>query len=192
MRDVARQLPWLDSTLLQEFLTLRAPGGGRAELIDGEVVVSPAPDGACRRTADLVIRQIMGNARTRMDFSCDRGLVLPNGGLLPKNHLIPDEMFAPAELGLFANDTRYLRPEGVALIVEVTPDHTECDREVKRHCYARGGVPLYLLVDRYQRTVVLAGEPGTGDYTTGYCTPFGKPVTLPAPFSLTLDTTGFA
>ncbi len=78
------------------------------------------------------------------------------------------------------------------LIVEVTSEPSaETDRVVKRRRYAEYGAPLYLLVDRQQRAVTLFAEPGRLGYTkiTGPL-PYGTPLPLPAPFDLTLDTSG--
>ncbi|WP_261986812.1 Uma2 family endonuclease [Actinomadura sp. HBU206391] len=81
-----------------------------------------------------------------------------------------------------------MRPDGLALIVEVTSSRPDNDREAKRHCYARGGIPLYLLVDRERETVTLFSEPAGDDYTESHSGVFGKTIELPAPFSFSLDT----
>ncbi len=67
----------------------------------------------------------------------------------------------------------------------------ETDRVVKRKRYAEYGAPLYLLVDRVEKTVTVFSEPGGLGYTrTDGPHPFGTPVRLPEPFDLELDTTG--
>jgi hypothetical protein len=64
---------------------------------------------------------------------------------------------------------------------------------VKRHCYAKAGIPLYLLVDRSEQTVSLFSEPDQAaeDYREDVRVVFGKPVELPGPFSFTLETAEF-
>jgi hypothetical protein len=81
--------------------------------------------------------------------------------------------------------------EGVAMVVEVTSTRPEADREAKRRCYARGGISLYLLVDRDDSSVTLFSDPEKDDYRQLCILPFGKPFPLPDPFVFDLDTTDF-
>jgi Uma2 family endonuclease len=81
--------------------------------------------------------------------------------------------------------------QGVAMVLEVTSTKPKADREVKRRCYARAGIPLYLLVERDISEVTLLSNPGQDDYRERCTRPFGKPVTLPEPFAFDLDTSDF-
>jgi Uma2 family endonuclease len=177
-----------EDVLLEGFLALQTPEGFRAELIDGEIIVSPPPGGHHERAISRIVWQVVRESQVRMDFSGNRGLILPSGDRCPKNHVTPDGVFAPAERDLFADEAAYMRPDGLALVVEVTSSRPDIDREAKRHCYARGGIPLYLLVDRERGTVTLFGEPKDGDYTESHAGVFGKSIELSAPFSFALDT----
>lgn len=107
-----------------------------------------------------------------MDFAGNCGLEVPRGGLCPRNHLIPDVTFAPLELDLF-------------------DDRPERDRGTKRHCYAKGAIALYLLIDRENAAVTLFAEPADEDYRQHCRVPVGKSIPLPAPFSFDLDTSEF-
>ncbi len=71
--------------------------------------------------------------------------------------------------------------EGVALVLEVTSTKPRADRETKRRCYARGGIPLYLLVDREAASVTLFSAPENDDYRELCTRPFGKPSRSPNP-----------
>jgi Uma2 family endonuclease len=86
-----------------------------------------------------------------------------------------------------------LLPDQTVLVVEVaSPSNADTDRTVKRRRYAQFGAPLYLLVDRQERTCTLFSQPGELGYTRvegPY--PFGVPVRLPEPFQLDLDTAEF-
>lgn len=73
-------------------------------------------------------------------------------------------------------------------MVEVTSSRPEPDRGAKRHCCARAGIPLYLLVDREKKTVTLFSEPKDDDYVADVRVPFGRPLALPEPFAFELDT----
>lgn len=78
------------------------------------------------------------------------------------------------------------------LVVEVTSEsNAETDRVVKRKRYAEYGAPLYLLVDRMEKTVTVFTDPGRLGYTkVDGPHPFGTPVRLPEPFGIDLDTSG--
>ncbi|MEU7553438.1 Uma2 family endonuclease [Streptomyces sp. NPDC044571] len=79
-----------------------------------------------------------------------------------------------------------------ALIVEVTSEsNAETGRVVKRKRYAEYGAPLYLLVDRLDKSVTLFAEPGRLGYAeVDGPHAFGTPVRLPEPFGIDLDTSG--
>lgn len=81
--------------------------------------------------------------------------------------------------------------DGVAMVLEVTSTKPQVDREAKRRCYARGGIPLYLLVDRETTSITMFSDPEKDDYRQHCARPFGKPLTLPEPFGFDLDTADF-
>ncbi|MFF3780262.1 Uma2 family endonuclease [Streptomyces sp. NPDC001933] len=174
--------------LLEGFLALDTPEGFRAELIEGEIVVIPPPDGDHEDSINLIMKQVIRLARTDMDFSGNKGLKLTSGGRSPKNHVVPDGTFAPTELRLYRGADPWMPCEGVALVVEVTSTKPRADRTDRRHCYARGPIPLYLLVDREQSSLTLFSDPEGDDYRQHCTIPFGKRLTLPPPFAFDLET----
>jgi len=174
--------------LLEGFLALDTPEGFRAELIEGEIVVTPPPDGDHEDYIGVILEQVITRSRTKMRFSGNKGLKLASGGRCPKNHVIPDGAFAPTELRLYRGAEPWMPCDGVALVVEVTSTKPRADRTDKRHCYARGLIPLYLLVDREQSSVTLFSDPEGDDYRQHCTIPFGKRLTLPAPFAFDLET----
>ncbi|MFD5626993.1 Uma2 family endonuclease [Streptomyces sp. NPDC127072] len=177
--------------LLEGFLALDTPEGFRAELIEGEIVVTPPPDGDHEDYIELIVSQVYRRSRTDMQFSGNKGLKLKSGGACPKNHAIPDGTFAPRELRLYRGADSWMPCDGVAMVVEVTSTKPGVDREAKRRCYARGGIPLYLLVDREASSVTLFRDPERDDYRQHCTLPFGKPLALPEPFAFELDTNDF-
>lgn len=126
-----------------------------------------------------------------MDFSGNKGLKLESGGARPKNHVIPDGTFAPTALRLYRGADPWMPCDGVAMAVEVTATKPEADRGTKRRCCARGGIPLYLLVDRETSSITLFGDPEGDEYREHRTRPLGKHLTLPEPFAFDLDTADF-
>ncbi|GAA3370891.1 Uma2 family endonuclease [Streptomyces sannanensis] len=177
--------------LLEGFLALDTPEGFRAELIEGEIVVTPPPDGDHEDYINLIMKQVIRQSRTEMDFSGNKGLKLKGAPDCPKDHVIPDGTFAPTELRLFRGADSWMPCDGVALVVEVTSTRPDTDRDTKRRCYARGEVPLYLLVDRGASSLTLFSEPEEGDYLQRRSIHFGKVLPLPEPFGFELDTADF-
>ncbi|MFE9438028.1 Uma2 family endonuclease [Streptomyces sp. NPDC006602] len=180
-----------EEVLLEGFLALDTPEGFRAELIEGEIVVTPPPDGDHEDYIGLIVDEVIRKSRIRMQFSGNKGLKLPSGGGCPKNHVIPDGTFAPRELRLYRGADPWMPCDGVAMVLEVTSTKPQADREAKRRCYARGGIPLYLLADRDTSQVTLFSDPEKDDYRQHCTLPFGKPLALPDPFAFELETTDF-
>ncbi|MGC2998162.1 Uma2 family endonuclease [Streptomyces sp. G35A] len=177
--------------LLEGFLALETPEGFRAELIEGEIIVTPPPDGDHEDYINLVAKQVIRRSRTDMDVSGNKGLNLKSGGACPKDHAIPDGTFAPTALRLYRGADPWMPCDGVAMVLEVTSTKPQADREAKRRCYARGGIPLYLLVDREASSVTLFSDPERDEYRERCTRPFGKPIALPEPFAFDLDTGDF-
>ncbi|NGO73201.1 Uma2 family endonuclease [Streptomyces boncukensis] len=180
-----------EELLLEGFLALGTPEGYRAEFLGGDIVVTPPPDGDHEGYISLIMKQVVRRSMTDMDFSGNKGLKLARGGRCPKNHAIPDGTWAPADQGLFWGADSWMPPDGVSLVAEVTSTRAGRDRDAKRHCYALGGIPLYLLVDREKSSVSLFSDPDADDYQQVDTRPFGKEIRLPEPFAFDLDTTGF-
>lgn len=177
-------------TLLDFFLGMDNPHGFRAEFIEGEIVVSPPTDGDHEDYLSTLVRQLIRSSATEMDVSGNKGLVLPSGGRCTRNHVIPDATVAPRRLRRFRGAEPWMPPDGIALVAEVTGTKPK-NRIAERHCYARGALPLYLLVDRETSMVTLFSEPEGDDYRESHSVAFGKPLPLPAPFSFTLETGDF-
>ncbi|WP_328944943.1 Uma2 family endonuclease [Streptomyces sp. NBC_00250] len=177
--------------LLEGFLALETPEGFRAELIEGEIVVTPPPDGDHEDYISRIVTQVIRKSVTGMDFSGNKGLTLKEAPGAPRDHVIPDGTFAPEARRLFRGADSWMPCEGVALVLEVTSRRPNVDRDIKRRCYARGGIPLYLLVDRDTSTVTLFSDPEDGEYLRRDLAPFGKSLPLPAPFGFDLETADF-
>lgn len=182
--------PGAPESTLSYFLSLDTPEGYRAELIDGEIVVTPPPDGNHEHCTSRIIGQVFASGVTLMDVAGHKGIVVP--GAVGQSHLIPDLTFVPRELNLFRGAPSWMPPDGVVMVVEVTSSSPDHDRFGKRHGYASAKIPLYLLVDRKKGQATLFSDPVRDDYTTQSQVPFGGSIKLPHPFSFTLETEDFA
>ncbi|MFI7101251.1 Uma2 family endonuclease [Streptomyces sp. NPDC050161] len=164
-----------------------APEGCRVEIIEGIVTVSPPPDNIHNFIAEKVQRRLYSVLPE------DWGVYQTLGASIPsrKGLYIPDLAVVPD--GVVCGETGYYVPAAAAeLIVEVTSkSNASHDRIAKAAGYARAGVPLYLLVDRWAPggpTITLYGEPAGDVYRVLQAVKFGDGLTLPAPFELALDT----
>ncbi|MEU9132088.1 Uma2 family endonuclease [Kitasatospora sp. NPDC048540] len=172
--------PLSGDDVLRAFLELDTPAGFKAELIEGEIVVSPPPDGDHEDTVARFARAVARQAADELYVSGGKGLRTPRG------RFIPDAAVAP--VGHFRAQEPWADPAGVLLVLEVTSTNPGKDREAKRLGYASAGIPCYLLIDRDESHATLFTDPADGDYTAHIQVPFGKPLDLPAPFSFALDT----
>lgn len=185
------QLRRAGQDVLAGFLELELPVGFRAQLVEGQIVLAPVPDGCHEHCLSEIGRQVYLRSRTGMQLSGHKGLKVPSRSPHPDDHVIPDSTVAPDEPRLFRGAPPWMPCAGVAMVVEVTYLYPWIDRETKPRCYARAQIPLYLLVDRDTTSVTLFSDPGKDDYSQSRTVPFGKPLALPDPFAFDLDTTEF-
>jgi Uma2 family endonuclease len=178
--------------LLADFLSIDTPEGYRAELIDGEIVVSPPPDRHHGHAIWRILQQISRSSSVAMDYAPEVGLIVPSRGIPEEGRVIPDAAFAPAELAVFHSGPSWMTPDGIELVLEVTSSKPDLDRNEKRYAYAGAGIPLYLLVDRKLRIAMLFGDIENGEYSEITSAPFGGKLYLPEPFDFLLDTAPFA
>ncbi|WP_331756641.1 Uma2 family endonuclease [Streptomyces decoyicus] len=158
--------------------------GDRAEIIEG-VIEPVSPTWDHEAAAETIRDQIRARARELDCVTGSGNLDLPGSS----NWYVPDIAVVPAAA---AKGAGALLPADTLLVVEVTSEsNAETDRVVKRKRYAEYGAPLYLLVDRQERSVTLYSEPGQLGYTRADGPhPYGTTVRIPEPFGLDLDTSG--
>jgi Uma2 family endonuclease len=165
---------------------LEPPEGVRVELIDGELVVSPTGSvwhsGAVYGlTVELVKLAERRNWVIHTNLTAH---ISPT-----RERLIPDLMVAPKDAAPFGECE--LLASGALLVAEVvSPWSQRRDRELKPRAYAQGGVPLYVLIDRFGDlpAVTLFSQPGEDGYGKRQVAAAGEPLRLPKPFAIALDT----
>ncbi|WP_329420374.1 Uma2 family endonuclease [Streptomyces sp. NBC_01693] len=184
--------PW--EYLLRTWQELDVPEGWRAEIDEGQIVLVPPPHAHHNGIAEMVQRLLYRGLPDALGIYQTLGVhVAPLDKLY-----VPDLVVMPTEL-ITAADPEASDPMDASealLIVEITSQvNAREDRTKKYRAYARAGVPMYLLVDRFDTRgamTTLFTEPNEdGTYKRSDAVPFGKPLPLPEPFDVTLLTDGF-
>ena len=175
--------------ILEAFDALRVPEGHRAELIGGEIVVSPTPSN--------FHNWIYGKLHRQFDRVCPDHLLVTNttSVALPATSeiYVPDLLICPGEELLDARAWQVPAAD-VLLVAEITSPATVLrDRKNKRAGYARSQVPLYLFVDPLDGdgSLTLYSDPDGAKYRIAHRAPFGAKISVPKPFEVELDTSGF-
>lgn len=130
---------------------LRLPESGRAEYVDGEVVVSPQPT----RGHNLTQRRVANLLEAALDVSLE---VVTEAGWKRGNRIrIPDvAVFRVAE------DVSITEQVPI-LVVEVLSPSTRSEGTVRKsHEYAQAGIDQYWIVDRQHRTLEVYLNTGDG------------------------------
>jgi Uma2 family endonuclease len=163
--------------------------GHRVELLEGRLVVSPAPIHWHNRAVMWLIGQFSEVCEARDWFqSGHSGLELP-----PTQERIEPDLLILRDAGQLPDEESYLPVRPVLLVAEVVSRSSKReDREVKPRGCALAGIPFYLLVDRYVDgepvTVTLYGDPGEGGYASTDAVAHGGKLAIPDPFGMILDT----
>jgi Uma2 family endonuclease len=164
---------------------LEVPKGVRAELIDGELVLSPTGSVWHSGAVDELMDQLFELKRRHgWRFHTYLTTHIPP----TRERLIPHLMVAPKDASPFG-ECELLSPGALLVAEVVSPWSRRRDREVKPRACAQGGVPLYLLIDRFANppAVTLFSQPGEGGYGKRQVAAAGEPLRLPKPFGIALD-----
>ncbi|WP_406453143.1 Uma2 family endonuclease [Streptomyces sp. NBC_00876] len=184
--------PW--DYLLRTWQELDVPEGWRAEIDEGQIVLVPPPHAHHNGIADKVQRRLYANLPDELGIYQTLGVhVAPLDKLY-----VPDLVVMPAEL-IDAADSESSDPVDASealLVVEITSKgNARDDRTKKYRAYARAGVPMYLLIDRFDTRgpmATLFTEPNEdGTFKHSDPVPFGKPLVMPVPFDVALATDAF-
>jgi Uma2 family endonuclease len=166
----------------------RLPEDVRAEIVDGEIIVSPFPGNPHRRIVMYLNRVFAAVLPEDWWIEASGGLVLEPD----EQEYEPDLYLAPASA--WTEKGRGADLAAVALVVEITsPRQEDRDRVRKYAAYARAGVPQYLLIDRYDGngSVTLFSRPDGDVYAAAHKVPFGELLTVPTPFPVEIDSSRF-
>lgn len=188
--DAAHPAPWT-VTEWSAYMAAGGTGDGRrVEMVEGSLIVSPAP---------APFHQLAGDRlRTVLDASAPSGLLamtavgvrLPNAGVIP-DIVVVDE-------AAVASDSALLDGANVHLVVEiVSPSTRMTDRRVKPELYASAGITNFWRLELrpfrgqlpHERLPVLFAYSvdASGGYELLHRVDASSPATLSLPFPVKVD-----
>lgn len=163
------------------------PEGHRAEVIEGNIVVSPSPSGRHGMIYSTLHAQLHRLLPAHLAVTTMVTLQMP----ATSERYMPDILVI--EMAALDSDEWLFSADQAKLVVEiVSPSNARHDRVVKLRGYAASGVPVYLLVDPLERSVTLFFQPVGDSYQQVHRVPFGEGIALPEPYQGKIDTAEFA
>ncbi|GAA1092929.1 Uma2 family endonuclease [Nocardiopsis composta] len=163
------------------------PPGYRVEILGGELVVSPTPSVIHMGDISLIRRQI----DAQLPATLITGEVLSAGLSGDSGDLaIPDLAVLPVTAMDDYGTDWLVSPDTVEFVMEVvSPGNSKTDTVAKVDRYASWAIPIYLLVDPRDGTVVCRSAPRDGEYQAIRKFTFGDMVKLPSPLdNVRIDT----
>jgi Uma2 family endonuclease len=152
--------------------------GNRVEIIGGQILVSPPPDGAhADALTDLMLPFLaagLHGAESRVLQGI--GLWLPTG---TEDYAIPDLTLVDSDFQEHLVENNCYDPVAFRLVLEVTSSNYQTDLRTKVAAYASANVPVYVIVDRKHQRLHVLTDPGKGEYGNHRVHAPGELVTLP-------------
>jgi Putative restriction endonuclease len=152
------------------------PDGVHAEVIEGEVIVNAATPAG--RHAKIVLAVRRAFARQGIDNLFENTTLLVEQD---EAEYVPDLARWPERL--IDGDTWAFPAVECSFALEVISGDRPGRRQrgyQKAPGYARGGVPVLLVIDPVERTCSLFTEPRAGEYSVRQIVKFGEPLLIPA------------
>jgi hypothetical protein len=152
------------------------PDGVRAEVVEGEVIVNAATPAGRHAKIVLAVRRAFARQgidnlyeNTTLLVEPDEAEYVPDLAMWPERLIEGDSWEFPAAECSFA----------LEVVSGDRPGRRQRDYD-KASGYARGGVPVFLLIDPGEGTCTLFTEPRNGDYSVRQIVKFGEPLLIPA------------
>ncbi|MDA2805597.1 Uma2 family endonuclease [Nocardiopsis suaedae] len=176
--------------LLRTWQEIDMPDGWRAEIREAGIVLVPPPAPAHNDIAALISAQLHDVLPRHIAVHQGTPVAIPD----QERMRAPDLMAFPRS-ALPQRRGEGVDPAEVLLVVEIaSKSNADDDRTAKRYEYAGAGVPLYLLIDGYDKrgsSISLFSTPRDGDYDARTTVEWGKPIELPEPFACSLESSEF-
>ncbi|WP_330338208.1 Uma2 family endonuclease [Streptomyces sp. NBC_00557] len=152
--------------------------GYRVEIIGGQILVSPPPDGPHGDALTDLMAPFMAaglhGAESRLIQGI--GLWLPTGA---EDYAIPDLSLVDADYRDHYVENNCYDPVCFRLVLEVTSSNYRADLRTKVGAYAEAKVPVYVIVDRKHQRVHVLTDPAGDTYENHRPHAPGETVTLP-------------
>jgi Uma2 family endonuclease len=164
-------------TAIADEIMERHPGY-RVEIIGGNLLVTPAPDGAhARALTNLMIPFIAAGLHGGETAVLQGiGLWLP---LEEEDYAIPDLVVVDADFEDRLVENNAYDPVCFRLVLEVTSKNWKNDLKTKVAAYARANIPVYVIVDRRHQRLHVLTDPVGDTYENHRPHAPGELVTLP-------------
>lgn len=179
MSAAAVERPHEDRPLIAEANRImdRLPGY-RVEIIGGQIIVSPPPDGPhAEALTDLILPFVASGLHgTESKVLQGVGLWLPTG---TEDYAIPDLLVVDADYRDHYVENNCYDPVCFRLVLEVTSSNYRTDLRDKVKAYAAAKIPVYVIIDRKHQRLHVLTTPTGDDYESHRPHSPGEVVTLP-------------
>lgn len=164
--------------------------GYRVEIIGGQILASPPPDGPHARALTKLMRPFIaaGLDDGETEVLQGVGLWLPTD---TEDYAIPDLVVVDSDIDDHLVENNCHDPVCFRLVLEVTSSNGKNDLKTKVAAYAEAKVPVYVVVDRKHQRVHVLADPVGDEYATHRFHSPGQLVALPDSIGakVTLDVT---
>src|SRR3954452_1131974 len=155
--------------------------GMRHELVEGRLVVSPAPPPPHQNAGQRLIRILEAAAPLEFEASPETNI------RIGADMFIPDVMVARSE-SLCAPGSLYVDPKDVVLVAEtISPGNSKFERAWKPQRYADGGIPFYVEVELATMPRITVYELRGTEYVRIADARAGETLRLGEPFEVSFD-----
>ncbi|MEE1758979.1 MULTISPECIES: Uma2 family endonuclease [unclassified Streptomyces] len=153
--------------------------GYRVEIIGGQILVSPPPDGP---HGDVLTDLLLPFATAGLHGTESRviqgiGLWLPTGAA---DYAVPDLAVVDADYRDHLIENNCYDPVCFRLVLEVTSNNHRADLRTKVKAYAGAKIPVYVIVDRRHQRLHVLTNPAGDEYENHRPHSPGEIVALPA------------
>lgn len=152
--------------------------GHRVEIIGSRITVTPPRNMQHGRSLSRLMRQLFaaGLNEEEAEVFQNVGIRLPDG---PSDYAVPDLAILDAGADDHLVEYNCYDPAVFRLVLEVTSSNLSDDLKAEPAAYASAGVPVYVIVDRTNRRVMVLTDPQDGEYRVHAVHHPGQSFTLP-------------
>ncbi|GIH70657.1 Uma2 family endonuclease [Sphaerimonospora thailandensis] len=156
----------------------------KVEILRGRVVIREVPTLDHNNVVFRLLLQLMSFVDSKKWVICNDIKIFLGAQL---DRYRPDATVVPRSPRMWDPENVY--GNQTLLVVEVvSPSSQDDDHVMKPKNCAIAGVPLYLVIDTFQNVARLMAEPSENGYQHQVEVTLGKPLPLPEPWDLTIDT----